>query len=135
MKIGLSWALILAALILPSGASAQLVPSPTVRVAAGCPQQPEPAVLANMDFRERGNFGILLQNMYKAAAYSDIAQSGTCHCDQRFPAWEPVVAYYLENYAGETDRNTVRERETFYLRSSNTNRPAVRDICMAAGNW
>lgn len=126
---------LIVAVVVPALANAQLVPSPNTLVAAGCPQQPEPAVLANMDFRERGNLGLLLQNMYKAVAYNDIAQSGTCDCSQRFPSWEPVVEYFLANYAGEDDRNVIRERESYYLRSSNTNRPIVREICTAAGNW
>lgn len=87
-----------------------------------------------MDFRE-AHRAILLKDMYKAAAYDDIARSGTCSCEQRFPSWGPVVQYYLEYYAGEEDQNVLRERQSYYLQSSNANRSLVRDICIAAGNW
>ena len=119
-----------------SPATAELVPAPVAEERDACPDRPtDPIALASMDFRERGDFGILLKNMYKATAYNDIAQTETCTCEQRFPEWQPVVDYFLENYAGETDRNRIRERESFYLRSSNSNRPTVREICTAEGNW
>jgi hypothetical protein len=117
-------------------AAAQLVPAPVLEERGACPNRPpEPVALTSMDFRERSNLGILLKNMYKATAYSNIAQTGTCTCEQRFPDWQPVVDYFLENYAGETDRNRIRERESFYLKSSNSNRSTVREICTSEGNW
>lgn len=136
MKIG---CVFLASLLLITSlapAPAQLVPAPVAQESGACPNRPaDPEALTSMDFRERGDFGILLKNMYKATAYNDIAQSGTCACEQRFPEWQPVVDYFLENYASETDRNRIRERESFYLRSSNANRLTVKEICTAAGNW
>jgi hypothetical protein len=114
---------------------AQLVPAPTEPSPSVCPDRPpEPDLLTGMDVRE-AHRAILLRNMYKAAAYADVATTATCTCNQRFPDWAPVIAHYLELYAGETDRNVLRERQRFYLRSSNLNRPAVREICIAAGNW
>jgi hypothetical protein len=115
--------------------AAQLVPAPSAPAPPVCPDRAtEPDLVTDMDVRE-AHRAILLRNMYKAAAYETIATTGACTCDQRFPDWEPIVAHYLETYAGEVDRNVLRERQSFYLRSSNLNRPAVRRICMAAGNW
>jgi hypothetical protein len=116
-------------------AAAQLVPAPTEPGPSVCPDRPpEPDLLTGMDVR-KAHRAILLRNMYRAAAYADMVATGTCTCDRRFPDWAPVVAHYLETYAGETDRNVLRERQRFYLRSSNLNRMAVREICIAAGNW
>lgn len=125
--------LVWAGLCLP--VAAQLVPAPAAPILPVCPDRAaEPDIVTGMDVRE-AHRAILLRNMYKAAAYETIAMMGACTCDQRFPDWGPVVAHYLDTYAGETDRNVLRERQRFYLRSSNLNRPAVREICMVAGNW
>lgn len=120
---------------MPSNLMAQLVPNPAERATSVCPVRPaDPAIIVNMDFRDADR-SILLKNMYKASAYNDIVQSGTCSCEQRFPPWDPVVKYYLERYAEEQDANVLRERRSYYLRSSNINRPSVREICTTAGNW
>lgn len=120
---------------LPTIAVAQLVAPAGKQAETVCPVRPDdPAIIENMSIRE-GHLTLLLKEMYKAMAYQDIATSGTCRCDQRFPSWEPVVTYYLKHYAGDNDHNSVRERRTYYRDAAQSNRPAVREICIADGNW
>lgn len=127
--------IIVAVLCTPFTASAQLVPLPDEPDHLVCPSRPSnPAIIENMGVRD-AHLTLLIQSMYKAAAYQDIAETRSCSCDQRFPEWEPVVEYYLENYADEDDHNAVRERRSYYRQSASANRPIVRDTCTAAGNW
>lgn len=122
-------------LITPTTAAAQLVQSAPEQAKAVCPLRPaDPKIIQNMDVRE-GHLTLLLRGMYKAVAYQDIVASGTCECDQRYPPWEPVVAYYLEHYAGNDDHGSIREFRTHYRDSAQSNRAAVREICIADGNW
>ena len=130
--------LLLAALAratLVASAQAQLVPAPGDQAPELCPDRPpDPPIITEMGVRD-AHLTLLLREMYKAAAYQDIVETGTCACDQRFPDWEPVVRYYLGTYAGEDDHGVVRERRSFYRDSASANRPRVREICLAAGNW
>lgn len=100
-----------------------------------CPERPgDPAIIENMDFRE-AHRTVLLQRMYTAVSYQNIAETGDCSCDNRFPSWEPVVTYYLENYAMIEDRHEVYAAQDPYDEVVNTTRRQVREICVAAGNW
>lgn len=120
---------------MPSRAVAQLVPAPVERQPSVCPDRPaDPPLIQNMDFRE-AYLSLFIKDIYKAYAYNEIVETRTCDCDQRFPPWDTVVGYYLENYAGIDDRNEVRERNRIYEDSYRQNRSAVRDICMTVGNW
>ena len=126
---------LMAVMLAPAIASAQMVAPAPEAVPDVCPNRPSnPAIIENMGVKD-AHLTLLLQGMYKAVAYQNIVETGSCRCDQRFPSWEPVVQYYLEHYAGQDDHNTVRERRSYYRQSSSANRPQVRDLCIAAGNW
>lgn len=100
-----------------------------------CPDRPgDPAIIENMDFRE-AHRTVLLQRMYTAVSYQNITETGDCSCDNRFPSWEPVVTYYLENYAMIEDRHEIYAAQDPYDEVVNTTRRQVREICVAAGNW
>lgn len=127
--------LLVALATLSASAHAQLVPEPRDQAPELCPDRPsDPSIIAEMGVRD-AHLALLLRGMYKASAYQDIVETGTCACDQRFPDWEPVVRYYLRTYAGEDDHGVVRERRSFYRESASANRPRVREICLGAGNW
>lgn len=100
-----------------------------------CPERPgEPAIIENMDFRE-AHRTLLLQRMYTAVSFQEIVETGDCSCDKRFPPWEPVVTYYLENYAMIEDRHEIYAAQDPYDDAVNATRRQVREICVAAGNW
>ena len=127
--------LTLLGLIMPSVAVAQLVSGPTPQTASVCAKIPaEPAILQNMDGRD-ANRVLFLRDMYRAYTFNDIVETGKCSCKQRYPAWEPVVEYYLEHYSRIKDRHELRENAEPYHNTINNYRAAARNICIASGTW
>lgn len=119
----------------PASAIAQLVPKPETEEFSFCPSRPgEPLVISNMDVKE-AHKSILLQRMYLALSFHTIVSTGVCSCENRFPSWEPIVEYYLENYAHLEDRHEVYAATDTYDESIRTNRIRAREICVARGHW
>ena len=76
--------------ILAGTAFAQLVPE-AVETSEVCPNRPsEPEIIADLDVRE-SHKRILVQRMYRAAAFQDIVDTGRCTCEVRFPSWDVAV--------------------------------------------
>lgn len=120
--------------ILAGTAGAQLVPE-AVETGEVCPNRPsEPAIIADMDVRE-SHKRILVQRMYRAAAFQNIVDTGLCTCEARFPGWDVAVDYYLENYSRIDDQYEVQQITKTYRTSIAANRAKVRELCEAQGNW
>lgn len=125
--------LMIAGVLFPGAAMAQLVtPSEGGQVCANKPD--EPVIIQNMDTRESHRVR-LLQRMYTATAFADIVEAGECTCERRFPSWEPVVDYYLQNYAKLEDRHDIYAAREPYDDVVNQTRTDARTICVEAGNW
>ena len=120
--------------ILAGTAFAQLVPE-AVETSEVCPNRPsEPEIIADLDVRE-SHKRILVQRMYRAAAFQDIVDTGRCTCEVRFPSWDVAVDYYLENYSRIDDQYEVQQATKTYRSSIAANRAKVRELCEAQGNW
>ena len=115
-------------------AFAQLVPE-AVETSEVCPNRPsEPEIIADLDVRE-SHKRILVQRMYRAAAFQDIVDTGRCTCEVRFPSWDVAVDYYLENYSRIDDQYEVQQITKTYRTSIAANRAKVSELCEAQGNW
>ena len=126
---------VLAISLFPVSAVAQLVPTPTEQVSSTCPSRPaEPVIIQNMGFRDAHRI-LFIRDMYRAYTFNTVVETGSCSCDQRYPAWEPVVQYYLEHYAGIEDRHELAEHAQSYTATIEAYRSSARDICLAAGTW
>ena len=120
--------------ILAGTAFAQLVPE-AVETSEVCPNRPsEPEIIADLDVRE-SHKRILVQRMYRAAAFQDIVDTGRCTCEVRFPSWDVAVDYYLENYSRIDDQYEVQQATKTYRSSIAANRAKVRELCQTQGNW
>lgn len=116
-----------------SGAVAQMVTAPETEQI--CPDRPpEPELLENMTVREVHR-KLLVQNMYYAYRSQLVVESGECTCENRFPSWEPVVKYYLENYARLEDRWDIDAAQEPYEDAKEAYREQLREICVAQNNW
>ena len=120
--------------ILAGTAFAQLVPE-AVETSEVCPNRSsEPEIIADLDVRE-SHKRILVQRMYRAAAFQDIVDTGRCTCEVRFPSWDVAVDYYLENYSRIDDQYEVQQITKTYRLSIAANRAKVRELCQTQGNW
>lgn len=132
MKVVL-YAVLSASMSLPTVSAAQMVSSG--QTSEICPGRPnEPPIIQNMPVQEAYRT-LLLQAMYSAYRYELVVQTGTCSCENRFPSWEPVVEYYLENYARLEDEWDVMDAQRPYDAAKRLHREPHRTICVQQGNW
>ena len=75
-----------------------------------------------------------LMELYEIRAWEEIAESGDCGCETRFPAWDSSDGEYHERYAGLSQaEHSAFRRDWISLRKQLE--PSVRTICEAQGNW
>lgn len=77
---------------------------------------------------------LTLMDLYELRAWEQIAETGNCGCDVRFPAWEDASEAFDERYLlASGAEHTVAQRDI--RRQRNDLRHAVQEICEAQGNW
>ena len=77
---------------------------------------------------------LTLMDLYELRAWEQIAETGNCGCDVRFPAWEEASDEFDERYLlASAAEHTAAQRDI--RRQRNDLRRAVQDLCEAQGNW
>ena len=117
----------------PSIAERNLAPS-LERTYNTCPDRPaEPEWMQNIALRDAYQ-RVLVQDIYRAQNLENIAATGACPCDLRFPEWEGAETIFRENYATATRWDMLEASDTYYRRA-NGFRLEAKTICEATGNW
>ena len=126
-------ALLSLAVLIPSIASADLVPTLT-NAPRICPDRPaKPDWMTNFNVKDAHKVN-LVEEMYRAQSLRAVVESGDCTCATRFPSWAAASDYYFANYAG-LGRHEILDRTSDYRRTANVHRRAAQPICEAQGNW
>jgi len=77
---------------------------------------------------------LTLMDLYELRAWEQIAETGNCGCDVRFPAWEDASEEFDERYLlASAAEHTAAQRDI--RRQRKDLRHAVQEICEAQGNW
>ena len=77
---------------------------------------------------------LTLMDLYELRTWEQIAETGNCGCDVRFPAWEEASDEFDEIYLmASAAEHTASQRDIRQQR--NDLRHAVQDLCEAQGNW
>lgn len=77
---------------------------------------------------------LTLMDLYELRAWEQIAATGDCGCDVRFPEWEDASEEFDEAYllASAAEHTTVQRNIRM---QRNDLRHTVQEICEAQGNW
>lgn len=122
---------------IPNVALAQFVPTLGGNTLRICPDRPsEPGWVENIGVRESYKV-LLLRVMYRAQSMQQIADTGDCSCETRFPSWDTVNVYYLEHYADIPfeERWKFTELRAEYNQTANEYRRISMPICQEQGKW
>lgn len=77
---------------------------------------------------------LTLMDLYELRAWEEIAATGDCSCETRFPAWDRAEEEYVEQYGDiPASDHTAAQRDIRQQR--NSIRHAVQAICETEGNW
>jgi len=75
-----------------------------------------------------------MMELYEIRAWEEIAASGDCSCDTRFPAWDSADNEYQQQYKGLSQGEHTALRSE-WIEKRKQLEPTVRDICETQGNW
>jgi hypothetical protein len=77
---------------------------------------------------------LTLMDLYELRAWEQIAETGNCGCEIRFPTWEVASEEFDEGYVlASAAEHTAVQRDI--RRQRNDLRHAVQEVCEAQGNW
>lgn len=120
-------AVLFAALVVPTTATAQFVPTMD-RQNSTCPERPsQPRWMDSADVREAHKI-ILVQQMYRAQSMTAVVDSGECSCETRYPSWARASEYFFQHYAA-LSRHEILDRTSDYSRTANELRLQAQAIC------
>ncbi|KII11487.1 hypothetical protein [Phaeobacter sp. S60] len=130
--------LVLTALVLsltsaPGFAERNLVPTLERNFTVCLDRPAEPSWMQEIPLRQAYQ-RVLVQDIYRAQNLERIVETGSCHCETRFPSWDAAEAVFREVHASD-ERWEMLQASDAYNRRANAARPAAQAICEAAGNW